>query len=215
MLINKALAQETQRSHLADEDIRRTQNYETMRHNVAQESYNYSALAETSRHNRAGEIVTAQTLAENTRHNLASESLSRSAQEESIRHNKATEVETHRTNVANETIKEQSNLIAAARSDWEKDVAEVKNLIAKESNSLTRQKLEQDLTKINNDYEIAMRNLKQQWRTAVMNNNTALAGQLTNAVVTLTNGSGKNIYYWVKALDDGTKIFVPRSTRRY
>lgn len=214
MLINKQLADETQRSHMADEDIRRNANYETMRHNVASENFNYANLAEASRHNRAGEVVSAASLAENTRHNLASESLTRSGQEETIRHDKAQEVETHRTNVANETIKQDANRISEARSNWEKDVAEVRNLISKEANSLTRRKLDQELTKIDNDYQLGLKNLENQWKIAVYNGNNQQSIAIMNALTSLVNGSGKNIYYWVKALDDGTQVWVPRSLRR-
>lgn len=215
MLINKQLADETQRSHMADEDIRRNANYETMRHNLAGESFNYANLAEVSRHNRAGELVNAESLAENTRHNLASESLTRSGQMETVRHDKAQEAENHRTNVANEKIKEVANSIAEARSNWEKDVAEVKNLIAKESNALTRTKLEQDLKKIDNDFQLGMANLDAQYEIAKRNNQTQKFNAILNAVSNLVNGSGKNVYYWVQAFDDGTHVWVPRSQRRY
>lgn len=92
---------ETQRAN-------RTREQETNRSNVAQEGLRRQEIAETGRHNYATEQLSLQDLTEKARSNRANESIK--AQSNAIESGKLSE--THRTNVANESLKAQANFIA-------------------------------------------------------------------------------------------------------
>lgn len=113
---------ENQRSNLAQEtEINRSnvaREKETKRHNKAGEKetnrHNVVVEVETERHNRAIELLTSQANAEQARHNQMTESLEGqrlTIDQQRLQLGYDTLAETHRTNVANEQLRHDSNAL--------------------------------------------------------------------------------------------------------
>lgn len=106
--------EETHRSNLANEAIKRSQ-----------VGLGYAQLDETSRHNREAETYTWFQAYESARHNMAHEQLESSKLSETARHNVATETENNRSNLASEAIRSTANVISARNADTARGQLEV------------------------------------------------------------------------------------------
>lgn len=108
----KSKAEETKRSNLENERIKRDTLSETSTHNRATENVDMSKLAESIRHNQATEGLTMQQLLELVRSNKVNEALKQ-----------GTLAETIRSNQAQEALKASANAIA--------DITSLRNFQAK------------------------------------------------------------------------------------
>lgn len=143
---------ETNRSNLANEELKRQQNVETNRSNLVNENLKSQQNAETARSNRANESLQQQRNDETRRSNLANEALTGQRNAEQARSNRANESiayatlsETSRANRANEDIRTTANNIQNFKNvtGYETDTA--RNKLFEQQNKLAGYKAIADI----------------------------------------------------------------------
>ena len=214
MKVNEAMAAENERSHRANEAISRDTLNETVTHNRNTEAetqrHDIAGELETARHNVSTEQITRDTLAETTRHDLETERNQRDITSENVRHNKATEEQAFRSYVADKRIREEQNNINRDKMDLDAKIRKVQNEINSEANAIKREQMRNDFDKWNRELKQKYDQMQQQYELAIREQNVSKRNATVNAITNLINGSGKNVYDWLRAIKEGKQpVTIP------
>lgn len=206
MKVNEAMAAENERSHRANEAISRDTLNETVIHNRNTEAetqrHDIAGELETAQHDRNTEQITRENLAETTRHDYATEQNQREITAENIRHDKATENQAFLSYRADKAIREEQNRISEKKADLDYIANQAKNAIARETNTIRRNELNNAYNKWRHELDQKYDQLKQQYELAIREQDISKRNATLNSITTLINGSGKNLRYWVSSIKE-------------